>query len=35
MFIVALFFDSQKLEKTQISHDRRMVTENVLSYTIE
>jgi hypothetical protein len=35
MFIVALFCDSQKLETTQMSYNRRMDTEIVFVYTIE
>jgi hypothetical protein len=30
MFLVAIIHDSQKLETTQMSHNRRMDTENVV-----
>jgi hypothetical protein len=32
MFIVAFFCDSQKLETTQMSHDRRVDSENNIVY---
>jgi hypothetical protein len=33
MFIAALFYNSQKLGRTQMSLNRRMDTENVVHYT--
>ena len=35
MFIAALFYNSQKLETTQMVLKRRMGTENVAIYTVE